>query len=137
MASLFHLPEDVLEEILMRVPPKSLKSCKGVCKLWYVTINNPKFIDEQLNFSIGNNKHPSSVTLFVTWEKNDPSLHESFSSQDTDLCLKQALSAVTIDDEDYSDSDHLPYVIEEINFPPDPETERADFPVNLLSSPSL
>lgn len=107
MTSLFHLPEDVLEEILLRVPPKSLKSCKGVCKLWYVTINNPKFIDQQHNFSFGNNKHPSSVTLFVTWEKKDPSLHESFSSQDTDLCLKQALSVVTIDVEDYSDSDHL------------------------------
>ncbi|XP_024018315.1 F-box/kelch-repeat protein At3g06240-like [Morus notabilis] len=71
MMSLHNLPEDVLEEIFLRVPPKSLKSSSSV---------------------------------------------------------------VTIHDRDCSNDGHLPSDIEEINFPPVPETEKADFLANLLSS---
>ncbi|XP_058185591.1 F-box/kelch-repeat protein At3g06240-like [Rhododendron vialii] len=38
------LPEDLLMEILLRLPVKSLLRFKSVCKNWYALIQNPSFI---------------------------------------------------------------------------------------------
>ncbi|CAI9109946.1 OLC1v1009889C1 [Oldenlandia corymbosa var. corymbosa] len=38
------LPEDILLEILSRLPGKALFRCKSVCKLWRALISNPSFV---------------------------------------------------------------------------------------------
>lgn len=129
MKSFCHLPEEIAEEIFLRLPPKSLQCCQRVCKLWFSMINDPKFIDKQLDLSIARNKHPSSTTFFILWDKRGRVLNETFTGQ-----VKHVLSVVTIHDKDESDGDQLPCVIEEINFPSVPETEKEDFPVNLSLS---
>ncbi|KAF5751171.1 hypothetical protein HS088_TW02G00181 [Tripterygium wilfordii] len=39
-----YVPQEVLFEILLRVPVKSLLRCRCVCKSWYSLISNPDFI---------------------------------------------------------------------------------------------
>lgn len=43
------LPEDLIREVLLRVPVKSLLVCKSVCKPWLSTISNPNFIKSHLH----------------------------------------------------------------------------------------
>ncbi|XP_049358803.1 F-box protein CPR1-like [Solanum verrucosum] len=47
-------PEDLIREILLRLPVKSLLRFKRICKNWYTLIKNPSFIREHLNFSKNN-----------------------------------------------------------------------------------
>ncbi|KAL3586325.1 hypothetical protein D5086_013192 [Populus alba] len=42
------LPEDVVIEILSRLPVKNLLQFKCVCKSWYATITSPNFISKHL-----------------------------------------------------------------------------------------
>ncbi|KAK3015961.1 hypothetical protein RJ639_007074 [Escallonia herrerae] len=48
MAS-WNLPEDVVTEILLLLPVKSLLRCKSVCKSWYTLITKPSFTTAHLN----------------------------------------------------------------------------------------
>ncbi|KAM7512488.1 hypothetical protein LguiB_011363 [Lonicera macranthoides] len=43
------VPEEVVTEILSRLPVKSLLRFKCVCKFWYIIIKNPAFINKHLN----------------------------------------------------------------------------------------
>jgi F-box interacting protein len=45
------LPEDLLMEILSRLPVKSLMRCKCVSKSWYALVTNPSFITKHLKIS--------------------------------------------------------------------------------------
>ncbi|KAK4727087.1 hypothetical protein R3W88_032004 [Solanum pinnatisectum] len=47
-------PEDLIREILLKLPVKALLRFKCVCKNWYTLIKNPCFIREHLNFSKNN-----------------------------------------------------------------------------------
>jgi F-box interacting protein len=42
------LPEELLVEILIKLPPKSLLRCTSVCKPWYSLITSTRFIDTHL-----------------------------------------------------------------------------------------
>lgn len=122
MTSFCHLPKEVLEEILLRVPPKSLKCCKRVCKLWYAMISDQSFINKQLH--VGNsNKHSLSITMCLNWTRQEASLEK-----------RRVFSVVTIHDKDEGGDDQLPCVVEEISLPPVPEMEKEYFPVNLVGS---
>ncbi|KAF5938245.1 hypothetical protein HYC85_025751 [Camellia sinensis] len=44
-----NLPEDVVNEILSRLPVKSLLRFKCVCRYWYTLIKNPDFISKHFN----------------------------------------------------------------------------------------
>ncbi|KAK3012401.1 hypothetical protein RJ639_007071 [Escallonia herrerae] len=44
-----NLPEDVVTEILLMLPVKSLLRCKSVCKSWYTLIMKPSFTNSHLN----------------------------------------------------------------------------------------
>ncbi|KAK3007194.1 hypothetical protein RJ639_015490 [Escallonia herrerae] len=46
-----NLPEDVVTEILLMLPVKSLLRCKSICKSWYTLITKPSFTTAQLNCS--------------------------------------------------------------------------------------
>ncbi|KAM6598197.1 hypothetical protein CsatA_008721 [Cannabis sativa] len=52
MASFFYLPSEVLEKIMLLVPPDSVVECKSVNKFWYscisTFINDPKFVAKHL-----------------------------------------------------------------------------------------
>ncbi|KAK3025749.1 hypothetical protein RJ639_040441 [Escallonia herrerae] len=43
------LPEDLVTEILLMLPVKSLLRCKSVCKSWYTLITKPSFTTTHLN----------------------------------------------------------------------------------------
>ncbi|KAK1398873.1 hypothetical protein POM88_008736 [Heracleum sosnowskyi] len=47
-----NLPEEMITQILIRVPVKSLLQCKSVCKPWLYTISNPHFIKSQLHHAV-------------------------------------------------------------------------------------
>ncbi|XP_026433856.1 F-box protein At5g49610-like [Papaver somniferum] len=51
------IPEEIYYEILLRLPVKSLLTCKGVCKNWYALISTSGF-----------------VKTYVTIQKNNPIL---------------------------------------------------------------
>ncbi|KAK2967842.1 hypothetical protein RJ640_001784 [Escallonia rubra] len=46
------LPEDVVREILLMLPVKSLLRCKSICKSWYTLITMPSFISAHFNCNI-------------------------------------------------------------------------------------
>ncbi|PON55353.1 F-box domain containing protein, partial [Parasponia andersonii] len=139
-----HLPEDVVEEILLRLPIESLLICKRVCKLWYNLITHPSFVNKHLRFTVQNSKLSlsSSVSLFLKWTRQELSEDDIFSGYQHGLDLsKQVLSLVTISEDIAASSnsnsasgDLLPCVIEQFSLPPVPELEQVDFPKDLVSS---
>ena len=42
------LPEEIVEEILLRLPADSVKICRLVCKSWFDLIGDPSFINKHL-----------------------------------------------------------------------------------------
>ncbi|KAM7497932.1 hypothetical protein LguiA_022346 [Lonicera macranthoides] len=52
-----YLPPEVLNEIITRLPVKSLLRCTSVCKSWYSLIASPKFITTHLNRNNNSNNH--------------------------------------------------------------------------------
>jgi F-box interacting protein len=59
------LPEDVIIEILSRLPVKWLLRYKCVCKSWYALITNPDFINKHLTWATSHNPRRG---LFLTCE---------------------------------------------------------------------
>ncbi|PON46657.1 F-box domain containing protein [Parasponia andersonii] len=110
-----YIPEEVVEEILLRSTPESLVVCKCVCKLWYELINRESFVDKQLRFNIQKqrSKNSYSASLFLKWTCQHPSLSghiftgRYFRGHHLDDLSKQVLSLVTIskDDGDGDDDD--------------------------------
>ncbi|CAK8534092.1 unnamed protein product [Lathyrus sativus] len=66
-----HLPEDVLAEILIRLPVKILVQCRFVCKSWAKLVTDPIFINKHLHlnsptriiFSDRQQVYPISISL--------------------------------------------------------------------------
>ncbi|KAG5523385.1 hypothetical protein RHGRI_035262 [Rhododendron griersonianum] len=44
----YYLPPEVLRDVLLRLPVKTLLRCRTVCKDWYALIRNPNFISQHL-----------------------------------------------------------------------------------------
>ncbi|XP_062005570.1 F-box/kelch-repeat protein At3g23880-like [Rosa rugosa] len=65
MAELSKFAEEIMVEILSRLPPKSLMRFKCVRKSWQCLINNSDFAARHLSIT-KNNKHPSSITIAFT-----------------------------------------------------------------------
>ncbi|PON83303.1 F-box domain containing protein, partial [Trema orientale] len=128
-----YLPEEIVEDIVLRSSPESVMVCKCVCKLWYDLINSRSFVDKHLRFNIQKQRsnNNNSVYLFLKWTRQELSEHEIFidhlrvlSYHANDLS-KQVLSLVTIsmDDDDADDAassgDVLPScIIEQVSLPP-------------------
>ncbi|KAK4722938.1 hypothetical protein R3W88_013171 [Solanum pinnatisectum] len=55
-----NFPEDIVNEILLRRPVKSLLRFKCACKNWYALIKTPKFIQQHLK------KNCSPLQLFIS-----------------------------------------------------------------------
>ncbi|XP_028753589.1 F-box protein CPR1-like [Neltuma alba] len=58
------LPEEIVEEISMRLPVKSLLRCKSVAKSWYAQITNPSFITRQFEWSDSITKNRRHQLIF-------------------------------------------------------------------------
>ncbi|GMN38305.1 hypothetical protein TIFTF001_007541 [Ficus carica] len=97
-----HLPEEVVEGIVLRMSPKSLISCKRVCKSWHALINGKSF-----------------------WKRQELTLDEIFTPFYSSGKRKQVMTLVTIS------GDRLPCVVEEISLPPAPKTEEKHFPKSI------
>ncbi|KAI9085168.1 hypothetical protein K1719_032879 [Acacia pycnantha] len=74
-----HLPLEIVEEILHRLPVKSIVKCTSVCKAWNSLITRQTFVYDNLNRTIQPPNHNSS--LFFQFRKrkspDDPrSLHQ-------------------------------------------------------------
>nr|XP_017250516.1 PREDICTED: putative F-box protein At3g10430 [Daucus carota subsp. sativus] len=65
MASMNHLAEDLIFQILSWLPVLSLLRCKSVCKSWKSIISNPKFIQAHLAIS-QKKQHPFSTLRVVS-----------------------------------------------------------------------
>ncbi|KAF2293398.1 hypothetical protein GH714_001269 [Hevea brasiliensis] len=63
-----HLPQELLEEILSRLPVKSILICRCVSKTWYSLITNPSFIACHLKKTAARN----SGLLFFSYCKTEP-----------------------------------------------------------------
>ncbi|XP_065881068.1 uncharacterized protein [Euphorbia lathyris] len=69
------LLEEILIEILLRLPVKSLLKFKTVCKSWRSIINSPKFIKQHLNraYAIHYNQHKNFLGLLIpSWDASNP-----------------------------------------------------------------
>ncbi|KAM7480949.1 hypothetical protein LguiB_005532 [Lonicera macranthoides] len=53
-----YLPEELLTEILVRLPVKTLARCKCVCKCWYALIHSPNFVTIHYN-------HPANLSFLI------------------------------------------------------------------------
>ncbi|KAI9085172.1 hypothetical protein K1719_032883 [Acacia pycnantha] len=73
-----HLPLEIVEEILHRLPVESIVKCTSVCKAWTSLITRQTFINDHLNRTIQAPNHNSSLFFqFRTVSPDDPrSLHQ-------------------------------------------------------------
>ena len=60
------LPHDVVLNILILLPVKSLIRFRCVCKSWYFSISNPNFISNHLNQPKTYNNNNNSYVLYLT-----------------------------------------------------------------------
>ncbi|XP_026396804.1 F-box/kelch-repeat protein At3g06240-like [Papaver somniferum] len=65
MSSMILFPEDVMYEILVRLPAKSIINCRYVCKTWFSLISNPKFAEQHLEHTIHNRKTQSKFMFMI------------------------------------------------------------------------
>ncbi|KAK3012848.1 hypothetical protein RJ639_010348 [Escallonia herrerae] len=61
-----YLPDEIIEEILTKLPVKSLLRFTAVCKSWYSHIKNPSFINAHLNQTIANTNTKAKGLLLGT-----------------------------------------------------------------------
>ncbi|GMQ11315.1 hypothetical protein CsSME_00053985 [Camellia sinensis var. sinensis] len=54
------LSDEIVVEILQRLPTKTLIQFRSVSKSWYSLITNPNFINTHLNYSLTSNTYKSS-----------------------------------------------------------------------------
>ncbi|KAL4599920.1 hypothetical protein ACB092_11G162000 [Castanea dentata] len=63
-----HVPDDIVHSILLRLPVKSLRKFRCVCKSWYSSITSTNFISTHLNTS-NNKDHGYMVHMDTVFRK--------------------------------------------------------------------
>ncbi|KAI9081684.1 hypothetical protein K1719_036338, partial [Acacia pycnantha] len=76
-----HFPLEIVEEILHRLPIKSIVKCTSVCKAWNSLITRQTFIYDHLNRTIQAPNHNSS--LFFQFRKISPDDPHSLHQEET------------------------------------------------------
>ncbi|KAF2925409.1 hypothetical protein DAI22_06g050300 [Oryza sativa Japonica Group] len=62
------IPEDIVEEILLRLPVKSILRFRSVCKSWRAVVADPRFVRLQLDHSTTAARHrPPSMLILADW----------------------------------------------------------------------
>ncbi|WOH01667.1 hypothetical protein DCAR_0521052 [Daucus carota subsp. sativus] len=67
--SLSDFPEEIITEILVRLPVKSVLQCKSVCKPWLHTISNPNFIKSHLHHAITASRYDPTLLNIINVEQ--------------------------------------------------------------------
>ncbi|KAI8558423.1 hypothetical protein RHMOL_Rhmol04G0092000 [Rhododendron molle] len=62
-----HIPNDLLIEILARLPSASLLRFKSVCKPWRSLIRSPSFVTKHLNQSITKSERKGDKHRTILW----------------------------------------------------------------------
>ena len=78
------LPVEIANNILLRLPTKSIITCICVCKTWKSIIQNPTFISTHLHLSINNNNKHHLLFRFGSWTRESYALHKD----DDDDCTQ-------------------------------------------------
>ncbi|KAF6154050.1 hypothetical protein GIB67_018972 [Kingdonia uniflora] len=60
----FHLPQEIITDILSRLPAKSVGRCKCVSKVWLNFVSDPLFLKLHLKRSKGNSEHKIVIATF-------------------------------------------------------------------------
>ncbi|XP_059652740.1 F-box/kelch-repeat protein At3g23880-like [Cornus florida] len=85
------LPEDVMIEILSRLPVKSVIRAGAVCKNWYSIIKNPSLVTKHLNNHHTNNNN--SGRLFIS-RRNKVNIYFSLFPDETLACTYEDVVVV-------------------------------------------
>lgn len=121
MANSCKLSEEMVVQILSRLPPKSLLRFRSVRKLWLTIINNPSFVVKHLSNSLHNKFASSTRILFKHTILKDNSINEEEIFHvlgDNDNDKKQVLLSL-LNLYNYNDDDghYLHSVVEDLNVP--------------------
>lgn len=84
-------PDDLMVEILSRLPVKSLFRLRCVCKSWYSLIKNPLFISKHL-------KNDSNTRLVVIYAKEDDTEEHSYPKEYFCLFPDETLEDLSLHD---------------------------------------
>ncbi|XP_026384011.1 F-box protein CPR1-like [Papaver somniferum] len=84
------IPKEILNEILLRLPPNSVTTCRCICKQWNALLSNPSFLKSHLAVE---NQNPSFILVTRNYDEDideeDFSIihvpQASLSSLETDL----------------------------------------------------
>ncbi|CAL5336673.1 unnamed protein product [Camellia sinensis] len=77
-----YIPNELIIEILVRLPVQSLLRFTSVCKSWHSLITNPSFITKHLNQTITDRKRNSDKLLLRLYTDNDKKEHYLLCSDD-------------------------------------------------------
>ncbi|KAG2643882.1 hypothetical protein PVAP13_2KG353500 [Panicum virgatum] len=67
------LPDEIVVEILVRLPVKSLVRCTSVCKAWQAVVSDPVFIRAHLRSSASRcEQDPAFLITPITFDRLDP-----------------------------------------------------------------
>ncbi|KAJ8759536.1 hypothetical protein K2173_007155 [Erythroxylum novogranatense] len=61
-----YLPEEIVEQILVRLPPRAVVRCRATCKRLYYLINSPGFISKTLSYTLSTRKYSSSPGFLLS-----------------------------------------------------------------------
>nr|GMC90003.1 F-box/kelch-repeat protein At3g06240-like [Ipomoea batatas] len=97
-----NLPQEAIEEILSRLPPKPLGRCKCVSKSWHNLISSRNFVKKHLDRTLSNNppENPFRILTYYSYESLDfesPSALESAAVSYADSAADSA-AVVDLDD---------------------------------------
>ncbi|ESR38727.1 hypothetical protein CICLE_v10027518mg, partial [Citrus x clementina] len=84
-------PDDIMVEILSRLPVKSLIRLRCVCKSWYAFIKNPSFVSKHL-------KHDVNTRLIVIYAIEDDTEEHSHPKEYFCLFPDQTLEDLSLED---------------------------------------
>ncbi|KAH6791952.1 hypothetical protein C2S52_002429 [Perilla frutescens var. hirtella] len=69
-----NLPEDLVHEILLRLPVKPLLRCKCVCKEWCALIRSPSFVDRHFSHESNHECLIVFTVICIVYPRNDNTL---------------------------------------------------------------
>ncbi|XP_076882889.1 F-box/kelch-repeat protein At3g23880-like [Bidens hawaiensis] len=87
------LLQEIIVEILSRLPVESLLRCTSVCKLWYSLISDPHFVKSHLNLSKSNKLYAHHRLIYSTV----PKINLKSCSLYHLLCRDGSVNAVELD----------------------------------------
>uniref|UniRef100_A0A7N0UZC5 F-box domain-containing protein n=1 Tax=Kalanchoe fedtschenkoi TaxID=63787 RepID=A0A7N0UZC5_KALFE len=70
-----HLPQEIVLEVVLRLPIKSLLRFRAVCKRWKAMVSDSGFVTKQIQTSVASDRHARLVTRAVDGRVSSSSIH--------------------------------------------------------------